>query len=195
MIFKKFIMRMKYKILFLISCILLSTGLQAVILNKEEAGKADLTMLEDEIELFKSIGMGITLSIAHCEGNDSCALPMEEREVQQLIKTLEHRIDSLAARQSEIDDIIGFNKVLSAYISLRDSYSSYVEKIQIIVIQNKERIDGSQYGDDPDFPVEAAINEELLNYLNELSLFEDDELLDDEDLDDAENLPPPEEVN
>ena len=57
MIFKKFIMRMKYKILFLISCILLSTGLQAVILNKEEAGKADLTMLEDEIELFKSIGM------------------------------------------------------------------------------------------------------------------------------------------
>ena len=195
MIFKKFIMRMKYKILFLISCILLSTGLQAVILNKEEAGKADLTMLEDEIELFKSIGMGITLSIAHCEGNDSCALPMEEREVQQLIKTLEDRIDSLAARQSEIDDIIGFNKVLSAYISLRDSYSSYVEKIQIIVIQNKERIDGSQYGDDPDFPVEAAINEELLNYLNELSLFEDDELLDDEDLDDAENLPPPEEVN
>ena len=63
MIFKKFIMRMKYKILFLISCILLSTGLQAVILNKEEAGKADLTMLEDEIELFKSIGMGITLSV------------------------------------------------------------------------------------------------------------------------------------
>ena len=166
-----------------------------MILNKEEAGKADLTMLEDEIELFKSIGMGITLSIAHCEGNDSCALPMEEREVQQLIKTLEHRIDSLAARQSEIDDIIGFNKVLSAYISLRDSYSSYVEKIQIIVIQNKERIASSQYGDDPDFPVEAAINEELLNYLNELSLFEDDELLDDEDLDDAENLPPPEEVN
>ena len=52
-----------------------------------------------------------------------------------------------------------------------------------------------RYGDDPDFPVEAAINEELLNYLNELSLFEDDELLDDEDLDDAENLPPPEEVN
>ena len=48
---------MKYKILFLISCILLSTSLQAVILNKEEAGKADLTMLEDEIELFKSIAL------------------------------------------------------------------------------------------------------------------------------------------
>ena len=135
-------MNLKYKI-FLLS-ILLGNFTQAAILNKEEAGKAYLTMLEEEIELFKSIGMGITLSIAHCEGNDSCALPMEEREVQQLIKTLEHRIDSLAARQSEIDDIIGFNKVLSAYISLRDSYSSYVEKIQIIVIQNKERIDRSQ---------------------------------------------------
>ena len=135
MIFKKFIMRMKYKILFLISCILLSTGLQAVILNKEEAGKADLTMLEDEIELFKSIGMGITLSIAHCEGNDSCALPMEEREVQQLIKTLEDRIDSLAARQSEIDDIIGFNKVLSAYISERDTYSEHLSKMKELIIR------------------------------------------------------------
>ena len=60
MIFKKFIMLIKYKILFLISCILLSTSLQAVILNKEEAGKADLTMLEDEIELFKSIGMAMS---------------------------------------------------------------------------------------------------------------------------------------
>ena len=182
MIFKKFIMRMKYKILFLISCILLSTGLQAVILNKEEAGKADLTMLEDEIELFKSIGMGITLSIAHCEGNDSCALPMEEREVQQLIKTLEDRIDSLAARQSEIDDIIGFNKVLSAYISQRDIYAEHLQKMEDLILRFSNKSRTLEYGIDPDFPVEAAINQELLDYLNELSLFEDEELLDDEDL-------------
>ena len=101
---------------------------QAAILNKEEAIKADLVTLEDEIELFKSISMGINLSIAHCEGNDRCSLPMEEREVKQLVKTLDHRIDSLALRQSEISDIIGFNKVLSSYISLRDSYISFIEK-------------------------------------------------------------------
>ena len=188
-------LNVKLKTILLFITILISTNLHSKILDKDEARQADLSTLQEEISLFQSISLGISLSLAHCDNNENCSLPMEEKEIQQLLDTIESRIDSLAKRQTEIDDIIGFNKVLSAYISLRDSYSSYVEKIQIIVIQNKERIDSSQYGDDPDFPVEAAINEELLNYLNELSLFEDDELLDDEDLDDAENLPPPEEVN
>ena len=150
-------MNIKYKI-FLLG-VLLSTNIQAAILNKEEAAKADLTVLEDEVELFKSISMGINLSIAHCEGNDRCSLPIEEREVQQLVKTLEHRIDSLAARQSEIDDIIGFNKVLSSYISLRDSYTSFIEKIQSIIAEYKDKNEAFQYGSEPDFPVEAEIDE------------------------------------
>jgi len=182
-------MFIKYKIFLLISFILYSACIQAVILNREEAVKADLVTLEDEIKLFKSINMGITLSIAHCEGNDLCTLPMEEKEVQQLVKTLEYRIDSLASRQSEIDDIIGFNKVLSEYISLRDSYSSYIEKIQEIVTQYKNKNNASQFSEDSDFPVEAVIDEELLDYLNELTLFEDDELKDDEDLVENEDLP------
>jgi len=182
-------MFLKYKIFLLISFILYNTCIQAVILNRQEASKADLVTLEDEIKLFKSISMGITLSIAHCEGNDSCALPMEEKEVQQLVKTLESRIDSFAARQSEIDDIIGFNKILSEYISLRDSYSSYIEKIQYIVIQYKNKNNTSQFGEDSEFPVEAAIDEELLDYLNELTIFEDDELKDDEDFVENQDLP------
>ena len=163
--------------------------------DREEAVKADLVTLEDEIKLFKSINMGITLSIAHCEGNDLCTLPMEEKEVQQLVKTLEFRIDSLAARQSEINDIIGFNKVLSAYINERDNYSMHIERIRSLIISFGSRRNLPQLGDDPDFPVETAINEELLGYLNELSLFEDEELKDDEDLSGAENLPNIEEIN
>ena len=182
-------MNIKYKIFLLPFFILFNIYSYAVILDKEESTKADLTTLEDEIELFKSISMGINLSIAHCEGNDSCTLAIEEREVEQLVKTLEYRIDSLAARQSEIDDIIGFNKVLSAYISLRDSYSSYVEKIQSIIMQYSNKNDPSKFSEVPDFPVEAIIDEELLDYLNELTLFEDDELKDDEDLGDNEDLP------
>jgi len=182
-------MFIKNKIFFIIFFILYSACIQAVILNKEEASKADLNTLEDEIELFKSISLGITLSIAHCEGNDSCALPMEEREVQQLVKTVEHRIDSLAVRQSEIDDIIGFNKVLSEYISLRDSYSSYIEKIQSIITKYRDKNEEFQFGGDPDFPVEAEIDQELLDYLNELTLYEDDEIKDDEDLIENGELP------
>jgi len=188
-------MLIKYKFFLFFLITLFSVGSQSVILNKEEAAKADLTTLQDEIELFKSISIGIALSIAHCEGNDSCTLPMEEREVQQLIDTLEARIDSLAVRQKEIDDIIGFNKVLSAYINERDNYSMHIERIRSLIISFGSRRNLPQLGDDPDFPVETAINEELLDYLNELSLFEDEELKDDEDLSGAENLPNIEEIN
>ena len=188
-------MSIKHKFFLFFFITLFSIGAHSVILNKEEAAKADLTTLQDEIELFKSISMGIALSIAHCEGNDSCALPMEEREVQQLINTLEARIDSLAVRQTEIDDIIGFNKVLSAYINERDNYSIYIERIRSLVISFGNRRNLPQLGDDPDFPVETAINEELLGYLNELSLFEDEELKDDEDLGDTKDLPKIEEIN
>ena len=188
-------MLIKYKFFLFFLITLFSVGSQSVILNKEEAAKADLTTLQDEIELFKSISMGIALSIAHCEGNDSCALPMNEKEVQQLIDTLEARIDSLAVRQAEIDDIIGFNKVLSAYINERDNYSMHIERIRSLVINFGNRRNVPELGDDPDFPVETAINEELLDYLNELSLFEDEELKDDEDLSGAENLPNIEEIN
>lgn len=188
-------MLIKHKFFLFFFITLFSASSQSVILNKEEAAKADLTTLQDEIELFKSISMGIDLSIAHCEGNDSCALPMEEREVQQLIDTLEARIDSLAVRQTEIDDIIGFNKVLSAYINERDNYSIYIERIRSLVISFGNRRNLPQLGDDPDFPVETAINEELLGYLNELSLFEDEELKDDEDLGDTEDLPKIEDID
>jgi hypothetical protein len=188
-------MLIKYKFFLFFFITLFSASSQSVILNKEEAAKADLITLQDEIELFKSISMGIDLSIAHCEGNDSCALPMEEREVQQLIDTLEARIDSLAVRQTEIDDIIGFNKVLSAYINERDNYSIYIERIRSLVISFGNRRNLPQLGDDPDFPVETAINEELLGYLNELSLFEDEELKDDEDLGDTEDLLKIEDIN
>jgi hypothetical protein len=63
----------------------------------------------------------------------------------------------------------------------RDNYSMYIERIRSLVISFGNRRNLPQLGDDPDFPVETAISEELLGYLNELSLFEDEELKDDED--------------
>ena len=57
-------------------------------------------------------------------------------------------------------------------------------------MQYSNKNDPSKFSEVPDFPVEAIIDEELLDYLNELTLFEDDELKDDEDLGDDEDLPP-----
>ena len=110
---------------------------------------------------------------------------MEEKEIQQLLDTIESRIDSLAKRQTEIEDIIGFNKVLSAYISERDTYSEHLSKMKELIIRFGSNDESLQYGVDPDFPVEAAIDEDLLDYLSELTSFEDEELLDDEDIEES----------
>ena len=181
----------KYKSIILFLIIFVNNSLQAVILNEDEATNADLSVLQDEIVVFQSISMGITLSIAYCEQSDTCSLPMEEKEIEQLINTLENRITSLAARQGKIDDIIGFNKVLSLYIAERDSYTEHLEKIKIIKIKYTDA-DSAELGVDPGFPVEAAIDQELLDYLNDLTLFEDEEIKDDDDL---EGLPQFEEIN
>ena len=176
----------RFKIILFICTILISSSLHSKILDKNEAQQADLSELQEEISLFKSISIGINLSLAHCDNNENCPIPMEAKEIQQLLDTIESRIDSLAKRQAEIDDIIGFNKVLSAYISQRDTYAEYLQKMEDLILKFSNRSNTMEYGLEPDFPIEAGINQELLDYLNELSLFEDEELLDDEDL---EELP------
>lgn len=138
--------------------------------------------------------MGIALSIAQCEGIDLCSFTVEEDEIQELINTLNARIDSLILRQEEAEDPVGFDKVLTAYVSERDNYTSHLEKLKSITstldAEGDLLDDSFELGDEEaDFPVESARDEALLDYINELEAFEDDELEDDEDLDDLPELP------
>ncbi len=173
--------------------ILLSTNVAAAILDKDEAANADLTLLQNETALFQSIGMGIALSIAQCEGVELCSLTVEEKEIQELIKALDERIDSLVLRQEEVEDPVSFDKVLTAYVNERDSYASHLEKLKSITpaLDNELDLLDESVGNDEvsDFPVDSARNEELLDYLNDLEAFEDEELEDDEDLGDLPDLP------
>lgn len=172
--------------------VLISVSVSAAILDKEEADKADLNLLQDETVLFQSIGMGIALSIAQCEGVDLCSLTVEVSEIQELINTLDYRIDSLVSKQEEAEDPVGFDKVITAYISERENYATHLEKLKSITSTldvESDLLDESLGREEADFPVDSARNEELLDYLNDLEAFEDDELEDDEDLDDLPDLP------
>jgi hypothetical protein len=187
-------MFLKFKNISYFLILLVSFNLSAAILDKTEADEADLNLLQDEAVLFKSIGMGIALSIAQCEGVDLCTLTVEESEIQTLINTLEQRIDSLVLKQEEAEDPIGLDKVLTAYITERENYAAHLEKLKGITSTldvDSDLLDES-FGlesEVADFPVESAKNEELLNYLNDLEAFEDDELEDDEDLEGLPDLP------
>ncbi len=172
--------------------VLASVNTSAAILDKNEADQADLSLLQNETVLFQSIGLGIALSIAQCEGVELCSLTVEEGEIQELINTLDQRIDSLVLKQEEAEDPVGFDKVLTAYISERESYTAHLEKLKNITStldDDSDLLEESLESEAADFPVDSAKNEELLDYLNDLEAFEDDELEDDEDLEDLPDLP------
>jgi hypothetical protein len=173
----------------------INVNVSAVILNTEEVEQADLSLLQDETKVFQSIGMGIALSLAQCEGIDLCSLTVEESEIRELLNTLESRIGSLVLKQEEAEDPAGFNDVLTAYMNERDSYNAHLEKLKSITSTLDTDSDLLDESEEADFPVESARNEELLDYMNELEAFEDDELEDDEDLEDLPDLPELDDIN
>jgi hypothetical protein len=181
--------------------LLVSTNLSAAILDKEEFEDADLSLLKNETLVFKSISMGIALSIAQCEGIDLCSLTVEETEIQELIKTLENRIDTLVLKQEEAENPEEFVNVLTAYVNERDSYATHLEKLKNIkssLDSDSELLEDSFETEALDFPVDSAKNEELLDYLNqiqELEAFEEEELEDDDDLGDLPDLPELDDIN
>jgi len=185
------------KIYVILITLFISVNVSAVILNKEEAEQADLTLLQDETKVFQSIGMGIALSLAQCEGIDLCSLTVEESEIRELLKALESRIGSLILKQEEAEDPAGIDNVLTAYMNERDSYNAHLEKLQSITSTLDTDSDILDESDviEADFPVESARNEELNDYLNDLEAFDDEELEDDEDDEDLEDLPDLPELN
>lgn len=184
------------KLLFLVLSFI-SINVSAVILEKDAFENAELSELQNETVLFNSIGLGIALSLAQCEGIDSCSLTVDETELRQLITTLEDRINNLILKQEEAQDPVAFDKVLTAYVSERESYESHLNKLLNITGSTSEESDLLEdsfelESEVSDFPVDSAQNAELLDYLNELQeleAFEDEELVDDEDLGDLPDLP------
>lgn len=192
------VMRLNTKIVLLIAFIFfININASAVILNTQEVEQADLSLLQDETKVFQSIGMGIALSLAQCDGVDLCSLTVEESEIRELLKALESRIGTLVLKQEEAEDPAGLNDVLTAYMDERDSYNAHLEKLISITSTLDDDIDllDEAIESEADFPVESAKNEELLDYMNDLEAFEDDELEDDEDLEDLPDLPELEDTN
>ena len=189
-------MTLRMKIFYLIIFTLfINVNVSAVILTNEEVEQADLSLLVDETKVFQSIGLGIALSLAQCEGVELCSLTVEESEIRELLKALESRIGSLILKQEEAEDPAGIDNVITAYMNERDSYNAHLEKLQSITSTLDTDSDLLEESDEADFPVESARNEELNDYINELEAFDDEELEDDEDLEDLPDLPELDDIN
>ncbi len=100
------------------------------ILDDIEAEQADKTALVAEANIFKSIGMGIALSLAQCEGQDQCQV-IDADEIEQLLGTLDERINNLILRQGGGEG--EYTEVLTAYIDQREKYLKYQDKLEGII--------------------------------------------------------------
>lgn len=99
------------------------------ILSSEDAQTANPDTLLAEVAVFKSIREGITLSVALCESDNSCETDTSSVEVEQLLAALDQRIESLSQRQQSTEDTAGLGELLIAYVSERQGYSSFLDKL------------------------------------------------------------------
>lgn len=142
------------------------------ILDKVEAEQADTAALDAEARLFKSIGMGIALSIAQCEGRDDCNPAVEQPEIQKLLDTINVRIDDLVLRLQEGEE--EYTDVLTAYVDQRENYVRYQQQLEDVIGEEigiaaeEEEIPEDTFADDATAPAQEIEGAEV-----DFSIFED----------------------
>lgn len=156
------------------------------ILDDIEAEQADTAALTAETEIFRSIGMGIALSLAQCEGEDQCQV-IDANEIEQLVNTLDERINDLILRQGGGKG--EFTDILTVYVDQRENYLRYQKELEELI--GVTAADGGLPGED-DLAEESVDFGETSTDGVDLSIFEDaDEDLDElfkDDFDDLEDL-------
>lgn len=97
------------------------------ILEQVEVQEAEPKVLEAEAAMFKSIGMGLAMSLAHCDENTDCNIAVSETEIEKLLNTLNDRINGLVLRLESGDTNI--EDALVMYANQRDQYIQYQETL------------------------------------------------------------------
>lgn len=146
------------------------------ILEAQATATADVETLKAEHALLETIGKGVSLSLAECEATGNCEGTLERAELEQLVATVEQRINGLVQRQAEGGDA-AVDDLLIAYAIVRDTYSQQLEHLgQVMPLEQGELDDA--FGDE----LPAAEPEEAASSApDEFSIFEDaDESLSDE---------------
>ena len=100
------------------------------ILDVDTVNAADEATLMAEADLFRTIGMGIALSVARCQGQGACNPAVNVNELQRLIEALERRIQGMTKRQE--DSEADMAKIITAYADEKEKYSGYMQQLAAI---------------------------------------------------------------
>ena len=165
-----------YIFLVMLSCACNSYG---QILNDEYAAGADVLILKNEIDIFSTIQSGVTLSVVECELVETCSASVKIDEVDQLITTIESRINSLSTRYTESGDA-ALEEVLVSYVDIRDGYNELLEKMNTMPQFEVEEEVTDEFGFDDFFgfgPATNAVSDEIQQLFQD---YDEEELVDDE---------------
>ncbi|NIN35932.1 MAG: hypothetical protein GWO08_15965 [Gammaproteobacteria bacterium] len=126
------------------------------ILEQVEVQEAEAKVLEAEAAIFKSIGMGLAMSLAHCDEDTDCNIAVSETEIEKLLNTLNDRINGLVLRLESGDTNI--EDALVMYANQRDQYIQFQETLADMTPET-----GAASGDvDPSIFKDAQVTEEKL---------------------------------
>ena len=142
------------------------------VLDLDEVTSADSDTLLADTRVFNTIGMGIALSIAECDGRDVCDPTVGETEIEQLIDALDQRIESVVSRQQNNEEEL--SNVITAYVDSKEKYTDYMDRLGKIAKSAKPELPEEEF-------VEADIFEDEGLTEDEFSAFDDyDESLEDD---------------
>lgn len=138
------------------------------ILSSENLEEVELSMFMGDVDVMRSIGISIALSIARCEHFNNCSLISDNSELDELITELDNRIDALSQRKSEsasedFKDSKKIDNILLTYIKLKKNYQTYLNDLTLLVDTIKSSAQRA-----------IAIDQETL-YLQSLYELEEDE--------------------
>ena len=148
----------------------LSVGLDSIF--TDEGQTADVASLENAVTRFRSVRMGIELSLAECEELSLCSPPVNGEELDTLIQLLDGHVDMLSRLREDAESPREFDELLLAYSSEKGSMEGLAGDLEGL---------GELPVAVPDFElpdtdaIEAELTETLLEFEDT-----DEELLDDE---------------
>ena len=148
----------------------LSIGLDSIF--TDEGQTADVASLENAVTRFRSVRMGIELSLAECEELSLCSPPVNGEELDTLIQLLDEHVDMLSRLREDAESPGEFDELLSVYSNERGSMEGLAGDLEGL---------GELPVAVPDFAlpdtdaIEAELTETLLEFEDT-----DEELLDDE---------------
>ena len=157
----------------LLVLLVFSTAPQAQILIEGTAAAADLNTLRNEVQILSTISQGVQLSVAECELSDSCAASVNGEELDQLINTINLRINNLSVRYTDTREP-GLEDILIGYVDVREDYNALRDKLDVLP-QFFGRTVGDDLGADAFIESGGVVSEEILELYEDV----DEELTDD----------------